>query len=192
MKRVLGPLVTLVVLVVLNTVLQRALNPYFFQVLILVGINIILAVSLNLVNGFTGQFSIGHAGFMMVGGYAAAWVTYYGSCALWGSADLHGGLLGGGDLLFLCACVLGGTLAAVAGLVVGLPSLRLRGDYLAIITLGFGEIVRVLVQRTGDVIAPADAAHKSLGSTVTALGGSLGFEFGTNLVDGCCRRPNTP
>ncbi len=151
------------------------LGPFPAKLVLDIGIAIVLAASLNIVNGFGGQFSIGHAGFMMVGGYAAAWVTYYGSCALWGSADLHGGLLGGGDLLFLGACVLGGILAAVAGLVVGLPSLRLRGDYLAIITLGFGEIVRVLVQRTGDVIPPADAAHRSLGSTVTALGGSLGF-----------------
>src|SRR5471032_1465501 len=102
MKRVLGPLVTLAVLLVLNTVLQRALNPYFFQVLILVGINIILAVSLNLVNGFTGQFSLGHAGFMAVGAYASAWIT----------------LRGGGVAMFPVALLAGALLAALAGLAV--------------------------------------------------------------------------
>jgi branched-chain amino acid transport system permease protein len=71
--------------------------------------------------------------------------------------------------------VVGGVLAAVAGLVVGLPSLRLRGDYLAIVTLGFGEIVRVLAQRTGDVLYPEVAQKQSLASTATNLGGSLGF-----------------
>jgi len=153
--------------------LAPLLGPFPAKLLLDIGIAIVLASSLNIVNGFGGQFSIGHAGFMMVGGYAAAWLTYYGSIALWGSPAIHGGFLGGGDILFLAGCVLGGVLAAATGLVVGLPSLRLRGDYLAIVTLGFGEIVRVLVQRTGDVKAPADV--HGMGGTVGALGGSLGF-----------------
>jgi branched-chain amino acid transport system permease protein len=149
------------------------LGPFPAKLVLDIGIAIVLASSLNIVNGFGGQFSIGHAGFMMVGGYAAAWLTYYGSIQLWGTPALHGGFFGSGDILFLCGCVLGGVLAAVTGLVVGLPSLRLRGDYLAIVTLGFGEIVRVLVQRTGDVVNPADV--KSMAGNVTNLGGSLGF-----------------
>ncbi|HTR51671.1 MAG TPA: branched-chain amino acid ABC transporter permease [Kofleriaceae bacterium] len=152
-----------------------AIGPFYAKLVLDIGIAIVLAASLNIVNGFGGQFSIGHAGFMMVGGYAAAWLTYYGSIALWGAPDVHGGFFGGGDLLFLAACVLAGLLAALAGLVVGLPSLRLRGDYLAIVTLGFGEIMRVLVQRTGDVLSPADAEQTSLAASVTHVGGSLGF-----------------
>ena len=174
--RSLWPLVVGVLIAwFLQQVLGPLLGPFYAKILLDIGIAIVTASSLNIVNGFGGQFSIGHAGFMMVGGYAAAWLTYYGSAALWGSTEIHGGLLGGGDLLFLVACILGGLLAAVAGLVVGLPSLRLRGDYLAIVTLGFGEIVRVLVQRTSDVVPAVDAAKQGLGSTVGALGGSLGF-----------------
>ena len=117
-----------------------------------IGINVILAVSLNLVNGFTGQFSIGHAGFMAVGGYVAGAITYYGSFLIWGGPQVQPGWLSGGDLLFVGGCLAGALVAACAGYIVGLPSLRLRGDYLAIVTLGFGEILRVMLQRTADVI----------------------------------------
>jgi branched-chain amino acid transport system permease protein len=165
----------IVIAYVLQQVIAPLIGPFYAKLVLDIGIAIVMAVSLNIVNGFGGQFSIGHAGFMMVGGYAAAWLTYYVSIQLWGSAELHGGFLGAGDWLFLAGCVLGGTLAAVAGLVVGLPSLRLRGDYLAIVTLGFGEIMRVLVQRTGDVLYPAEASKQSLAATVSHLGGSLGF-----------------
>src|SRR5262252_7808878 len=132
MKRALALAGTLLALVVLNVVLPRVTNPYYFQILMLIGINIVLAVSLNLVNGFTGQFSIGHAGFMAVGGYVAGCITYYGSFLLWGGAQVRPGLLSGGTLLFLGACVAGSLVASGAGFLVGLPSLRLRGDYLAI------------------------------------------------------------
>ncbi|MBI5837625.1 MAG: branched-chain amino acid ABC transporter permease [Candidatus Eisenbacteria bacterium] len=110
-------------------------NPYVYQILLLCGVNIVLAVSLNLVNGFTGQFSIGHAGFMALGGYVSAAVAYYGARALGGP---HAWLFG-------VALLAGALVAAVAGFLVGLPSLRLRGDYLAIVTLGFGEIIRTLI-----------------------------------------------
>ncbi len=146
MKRVLGPLAVLVALVVLNTALPRMLNPYLFQVLILIGINIILAVSLNLVNGFTGQFSLGHAGFMAVGAYASAMFSLtFGPAAetAFTAAHLPEGVAHG--TVLLVALLLGGTLAGIFGYLVGLPSLRLRGDYLAIVTLGFGEIIRVLI-----------------------------------------------
>ena len=146
LKRVLGPVVVLAVLAGLNAWLPRALNPYMFQVLILIGINIILAVSLNLVNGFTGQFSIGHAGFMAVGAYTSAMFSMgpgKAMLAALAAAGLPVAVTQGAVLLV--ALLLGGALAAVFGWVVGLPSLRLRGDYLAIVTLGFGEIIRVLI-----------------------------------------------
>ncbi len=113
---------------------------------------------------------------MAVGGYVAGAVTYYGSFVMWGSAAVHGGFLGGGDLLFLAGCVVGGLFAAGAGYLVGLPSLRLRGDYLAIVTLGFGEILRVLLQQTGDVIFVAAQVEQASAFTLaTSLGGALGF-----------------
>ena len=171
----------LVIALALQAAIAPMLGPFYAKLLLDIGIAIVLASSLNIVNGFAGQFSIGHAGFMMVGGYAAALITYYGSIKLgWIDAgaygvEVHGGFLGSGDLMFLFACVFGGVVAAVAGLVVGLPSLRLRGDYLAIVTLGFGEIVRVLVQQTSDVIDPKLAADASWWDASTHLGGPLGF-----------------
>ena len=103
------------------------LNPFYELNLILIGINIILAVSLNLINGFNGQFSIGHAGFMAVGAYGAAMITIKSG------------------LPFPVALLFGALLAGICGILVGLPTLRLRGDYLAIATLGFGEIIRGLI-----------------------------------------------
>ena len=114
-------------------------NRYYLGIVIDIGINIILAVSLNLINGHTGQFSLGHAGFMAVGGYTAAKLTLTLQPALSPWAQ---------PLLFTGGLVLGGLMAAVIGLAVGVPTLRLRGDYLAIVTLGFGEIIRVFFQTT--------------------------------------------
>jgi len=144
MKRLLASLATVALLVALNVFLPRVTNPYYFQVLILIGINIVLAVSLNLVNGFTGQFSIGHAGFMAVGAYTSAMFTLVLGPRLLGSLALLPTPVAQGVVL-LFALVAGGLLAAGAGWLVGLPSLRLRGDYLAIVTLGFGEIIRVVI-----------------------------------------------
>lgn len=123
--------------------LSTGLDPYHLDVLISVGINVILAVSLNLVTGYTGQFSLGHAGFMSVGAYAAAAVTVFAGPVLLGS---DGGSAAGQSMVFLCALLAGGVGAGGAGLLVGIPSLRLRGDYLALVTLGFGEIIRVFLQ----------------------------------------------
>ena len=140
------PVLVLVVLGILNVVLPHALNPYIFQVLILVGINIILAVSLNLVNGFTGQFSIGHAGFMAAGAYGSAMFSLtLGQPAVAALIAAHVPEVLAQGALLLVALLLGGLIAALFGWLVGLPSLRLRGDYLAIVTLGFGEIIRVLI-----------------------------------------------
>ncbi len=106
-------------------------DQYYLGLAIDVGINVMLAVSLNLINGHTGQFSLGHAGFMAVGGFAAAKLTLLTS-----------------DAYFPLGLLLGGAVAALAGLIVGIPTLRLRGDYLAIVTLGFGEIIRVILQNS--------------------------------------------
>src|SRR5688500_15294291 len=115
-------------------------NRYYLGIAIDIGINIILAVSLNLINGHTGQFSLGHAGFMAVGAYAAASMTW----AL--DATKVSPVMG--EIIFALALLCGGFVAAAVGLAVGVPSLRLRGDYLAIVTLGFGEIIRVVLQTT--------------------------------------------
>jgi len=114
-------------------------NRYYLGIAIDVGINIILAVSLNLINGHTGQFSLGHAGFMAVGGYTAAKFSLVLQPALPPWAQ---------PLIFFVGLAFGGLIAAATGLAVGVPTLRLRGDYLAIVTLGFGEIIRVIFQTT--------------------------------------------
>ncbi|MED4227958.1 branched-chain amino acid ABC transporter permease [Neobacillus cucumis] len=103
-----------------------SINQFYVNTLFFMGINIILAVSLHLIIGITGQFSIGHAGFLAVGAYASAIMTMKLS------------------MPFPVAIIVGGLAAALAGLLIGIPTLRLRGDYLAIATLGFGEIVRIV------------------------------------------------
>jgi branched-chain amino acid transport system permease protein len=114
-------------------------NRYYLGIGIDVGIAIIMAVSLNLINGHTGQFSLGHAGFMAVGGYMA------------GKLSLVISSTGEAAWCFPLALIAGGLVAAVVGLLVGIPSLRLKGDYLAIVTLGFGEIIRVIFQNMESV-----------------------------------------
>ena len=169
----------------LQFVVGPAVGPFYGKVMTDAGIAVVLAVSLNLVNGYTGQFSIGHAGFMAVGGYTAGAITFYGHHLLWGSVAQQGGFLGATTAVYVTALIAGGCTAALCGLVVGLPSLRLRGDYLAIVTLGFGEILRVLLQRSGDVISdPAAIRDADLPTLATSLGGALGFTgipFITNL-----------
>ncbi|MBN6889094.1 branched-chain amino acid transport system permease protein [Cytobacillus horneckiae] len=120
------------------------LNNFYSNTLIFISINIILAVSLHLVIGITGQFSIGHAGFLAVGAYISAIVTMKLS------------------LPFPIAILAGGLIAALAGLVVGIPTLRLRGDYLAIATLGFAEIIRI-------VFLNIDAVGGAAGMQVTKM-----------------------
>lgn len=97
---------------------------YYLQVLTVIGINIILAVSLNLVSGFTGQLSLGHATFMGIGAYTATLLAL----------KLH--------VPFIMALIFGAVVAAFFGFIIGVPTLRLKGDYLAIATLGFGEIMK--------------------------------------------------
>lgn len=105
---------------------------YQSSVMILMCINIILAVSLNITVGCLGQITIGHAGFMSVGAYAAA---------LFAKTGLVTGITG-----YIIALIIGGIVAGIIGVIIGIPALRLNGDYLAIITLAFGEIIRVLIE----------------------------------------------
>ncbi len=111
------------------------------RLVVLAGLYVTLAVSLNLINGITGQFSIGHAAFYQVGAYTTGFlaVTYFDRSGLPGPVWVIGMML------------ISAVAASIAGLVVGLPSLRLRGDYLAIVTLGFGEIIRILVQNSDKI-----------------------------------------
>jgi len=125
---------------------------YLFVNLNHIGVAIILAVSLNLVNGLTGQFSIGHAGFMAIGGYVSAVLLMRGP-----EEDPF-------RIFFVLAVIAGAGAAALAGYLVGKPSLRLRGDYLAIVTLGFGEIIRVIIENTpffGGAIGLSPIPHRA-------------------------------
>ncbi|HJU93258.1 MAG TPA: branched-chain amino acid ABC transporter permease [Pyrinomonadaceae bacterium] len=143
LRNLIIAVVVLVVLYGLDLVFQaRIINPYYTRILMLSGISITLAVSLNLINGFTGQFSIGHAGFMAVGAYSSAYFSINYGMPL--ANSLGGGMLGWAVALGL-ATLVGAVVAGVAGLLVGIPSLRLKGDYLAIVTLGFGQIIVVFL-----------------------------------------------
>jgi branched-chain amino acid transport system permease protein len=149
-KSIIFGIIAIAVLYVLNAMMSATgffgtgINDYQGRLLVFIAINIILATSLNLINGFTGQFSIGHAGFMAVGAYASAWFTnIYGA----GLADTFSflGETGSSSVVLLIAIAIGAVVAALMGLVVGIPSLRLKGDYLAIVTLGFAEIIRIVI-----------------------------------------------
>lgn len=117
---------------------------YYSRIFLLIEINIILTVSLSLINGVTGQFSIGHAGFMALGAYASVIVTTIVPKLAIGSAVSTSAF--SGHIVFLLAIVAGGVAAGIAGFIIGFPTLRLRGDYLAIVTLAFGEVIRALLR----------------------------------------------
>ncbi|MBI5513070.1 MAG: branched-chain amino acid ABC transporter permease [Deltaproteobacteria bacterium] len=157
-RRIALVALTLALLAGLQYGAQAALNPYFVRILAVCAVNIMLAVSLNLVNGTTGQFSIGHAGFMAVGAYAGALTSH----ALDPRLAPHGAL---GEAAGLVLAGVAAVLASgVAGVLVGVPSLRLRGDYLAIVTLGFGEIIRISIE------------------SIPFLGGSQGYPLGAESI----------
>ena len=111
------------------------LNLFYVQILQQIGINIILAVGLNLIVGFSGQFSLGHAGFMAIGAYAAAII---GS-----KSPTYGAFFG--------AMLIGALLSGAVALLVGIPTLRLKGDYLAVATLGVSEIIRIFIINGGSL-----------------------------------------
>lgn len=133
MKTLKAPLLSLIALGIIGTVLNFGVNGYIQLTALYIIVNAVLAMSLNLVNGFTGQFSLGHAGFMAIGAYASAYLTT--QVGFFSEVMGPFGMVG--------STIVGGLFAAFFGYLVGLPSLRLKGDYLAIVTLGFGEIIRV-------------------------------------------------
>ena len=124
--------------VVLSFLTSNVLSTYQNKVLLTVGINIILAVSLNVATGYLGQLPLGHAGFMAVGAYACALFTK--------SSGLPKGVA------FAIGLVLAWVVAGLFGVLIGIPALRLTGDYLAILTLGFGEIIRITLNNIDDVL----------------------------------------
>ena len=126
MKKLVGLGLTYAIVQIL--IMTNVITGYLQATLVTICINIILAVSLNLITGFTGQFSLGHAGFMSIGAYVCALITMR-------TPTIYGFILG----IFV-----GAIAAAAVGFLVGLPTLRLRGDYLAIATLGMSEIIRII------------------------------------------------
>ena len=188
-------LVTIALVALLAFVCNRSpefLQSRIYDILLGIGISIILAEGLNLVNGYTGQFSLGHAGFMAVGAFLGSAMSLgiafpYLDGPTWAGAGwtvifkvlqqgfawlvnvffwLHNslvalatGLPGWGK--FLIALIYGGSTAALSGLLVGVPSLRLKGDYLAIVTLGFNEIIKVVIQNAEPL-----GAQRGLGGMV--------------------------
>lgn len=163
-------------LATLSVLLPIYMDNLVYRVVMLSGIAIIMAVSLNIINGFTGQFSIGHAGFQAVGAYVGASLTVYGHQNLFGHIPKSGTMGNGWSALLmgagpmLASMIAGGAVAALIGYVVGLPSLRLRGDYLAIVTLGFGEIIRVVVENTDMVGGPRGfSGNLDIGVSVPGL-----------------------
>lgn len=137
-------LVTLVLIFPLTILLPRfgIINPYIDLVLKYIGINIILTVSLNLVNGYMGEFSVGHAGFMAIGAYAASLLTVW---------VFPRGL---GPFIFPVALLAGGIAAGIAGLGIAIPSFRTRGDYLAIVTLAFNMIIKSVLENVEAIGGP--------------------------------------
>ena len=131
------------------------INAYIQIILMFIGINIILSTSLNLINGYMGEFSVGHAGFMAVGAYITSVlnVCVFTSSSVFGPAFF---LLPAPSCLFPLTLLVGGIGAALAGLLVAVPSFRTRGDYLAIITLAVNYIVKSSHrEHAGDRRAPA-------------------------------------
>lgn len=125
--------IVLILYLILIGLMQAGVISRFAKgILVLIAINIILAVSLNVTVGCLGQITLGHAGFMSVGAYSAALFTKSG---------IIPGIPG-----YLVGILVGGAVAGLIGIIVGVPALRLKGDYLAIITLAFGEIIRVLIE----------------------------------------------
>lgn len=112
----------------------KIIGSYFQGIVILACINIIMASSLNITTGFLGQIALGHAGFLAIGAYSSALISM--ALSTYDMPDI---------MRFLIAVLSGGILSGISGFFVGIPALRLRGDYLAIITLGFGEIIRVVI-----------------------------------------------
>ena len=149
LRYVINTALILALWAVLSTLIGNGtITRYWTGILIMVGINIILATSLNIATGYLGQLPLGHAGFMAVGAYAGG---------IFMKASPMAELLKAGDTAatipyILGALLLSAVVAGIFGIIIGIPALRLRGDYLAIITLGFGEIIRVILTNIDSVL----------------------------------------
>jgi len=155
MKRETGRILTAISLLVLCLLVywaERNLDPYLRRILNLIAINIIWAVSFNLIYGYTGQYTLGHAGFIAIGAYAAALLTlapaekqsmFLLDPCIWPLNSIQ--------WPFGPSLILGAFLAAIAGFLIAFPALKLRGDYMAIVTLGFSEILRVIIINTQSI-----------------------------------------
>lgn len=130
----------------------KVINPYHMQIMMFVCINIIMTVSLNVINGITGQFCIGHAGFMSLGAYGSAIVStlIFNGNAVTGFIRIP---------IYLFSLLIGGFAAMTIGYLISLPTFKIKGDYLAIVTLAFGEIVRAVLR----LIEPIGAARGMIG-----------------------------
>ena len=137
-RYIINTVLVVLVFLGLQLVSQNMLSTYQNQVLLLVGINVILAVSLNVATGYLGQLPLGHAGFMAVGAYTCALFTKYSTLPE--------------PVAFAVGLALGAAMACVFGILIGIPALRLSGDYLAILTLGFGEIIRITLNNIDNVL----------------------------------------
>ena len=137
-RYLMNTVLVVLLFVLLSFMTQNVLSTYQNKVLLTVGINIILAVSLNVSTGYLGQLPLGHAGFMAVGAYTCALFTKY--------SPLPSGAA------FVIGLALGAVMAGIFGVLIGIPALRLTGDYLAILTLGFGEIIRITLNNIDDVL----------------------------------------
>ena len=132
-KYIINAVIVVAVWFVMNTLIGNGtISRYYARIIYNAGIYVIATVSLNLTCGFLGQLPLGHAGFMAIGAYTSALITK--------NMDF-----GSEFLTFFIALLAGGLVAAIFGLIIGLPALRLKGDYLAIITLAFGEMIRVII-----------------------------------------------
>ena len=129
-RTILGIILAVLAFVVVQVLISTGtLTSYYQDIVFLMCINIIMAVSLNLITGFTGQFSLGHAGFMAIGAYVCALVIM----------ELNT------PFAFIIGIFAGAFFAAIVGCLIGFPTLRLKGDYLAIATLGLAEIIRIII-----------------------------------------------
>lgn len=162
--------VAVVYVAVLGLISAGIVNDYLQATIATICINIMLATSLNLITGFTGQFSLGHAGFMAIGAYTTALVTVYYPTG-------YG---------FICGLLAGAVLAALVGVLVGLPTLRLRGDYLAIATLGMAEIIRLVLVNFDSVTGGAAGlagVPRLAGWTTLFLGTVITFAVIQNFIN---------
>src|SRR5262245_8436067 len=153
------------------------LSDYYFQVLMLAAINIIVTIGLNLINGFAGQFSIGQAGFMAIGAYVTAMLATF-------VIPISAFSLPTQIVAFIGIVLVAGCAAGLVGYLVGLPSLRLKGDYLAIATLAFGEVVRSVVRASDEISAAvASLGLTTLAAHIEGIGGPRGFGGFPQLAD---------